>query len=79
MTVSWQLISSQYFFIKLYLSIMGVIVKISAESSPSETKKALEKLPKNQSKKTLKEYFGKLPGAFGDGLEYQKKVRNDWE
>ena len=28
---------------------------------------------------TIKDYYGKLEGAFGDGLEYQKKVRNDWQ
>ena len=27
---------------------------------------------------SLKDYYGKLPGAFGDGLEYQKKMRNEW-
>jgi len=60
---------------------MGVIVKISKNNSPQDTKTALEKLAKKTEKrktKTLKDYFGKLPGAFGDGLEYQKKVRNEW-
>ncbi len=27
----------------------------------------------------IKDFYGKLKGAFGDGLEYQKKVRNDWQ
>ena len=61
---------------------MGIVVKLSRNSSLEETKKALEKLSKKvsqQKSKTLKDYFGKLPGAFGDGLESQKKVRNEWQ
>lgn len=27
----------------------------------------------------LKDYYGKLKDAYGDGLEYQKKVRNEWQ
>ncbi len=60
---------------------MGVIVKISKNSFSHDTKKALEKLSKKlakQNPKSLKDYFGKLPDTFGDGLEYQKKVRNEW-
>lgn len=55
---------------------MGIVVKLSKNSSAEETKEALEKLSKKilkQKSKTLKDYFGKLPGSFGDGLEYQKK------
>lgn len=26
-----------------------------------------------------KDFYGKLPGSFGDGLEYQKRIRNDWQ
>lgn len=61
---------------------MGIVVKLSRNSSLEESKKALERLSKKSSKqksKTLKDYFGKLPGSFGDGLEYQKKVRNEWQ
>lgn len=24
-------------------------------------------------------YLGKLKGVYGDGLEYQKKIRDEWE
>lgn len=29
-------------------------------------------------KKTLADFYGKLSGTFGDGLAYQKNVRNEW-
>jgi hypothetical protein len=44
--------------------------------------KALEVLPKKlgtEKKESLKDYFGRLPDTFGDGLEYQKKARNEWK
>lgn len=61
---------------------MGVVVRISKNSSTKDTKKALKELSNKSTKqkgKSLKDYFGKLPGAFGDGLEYQKKARNEWQ
>ena len=61
---------------------MGVVVKISKNSLAKDTKKTLEELSNKSTKqkgKSLKDYFGKLPGAFGDGLEYQKKARNEWQ
>lgn len=59
---------------------MGMVIKISAKSSLKETQKALRKLAKKQSKKkkTLIDFYGKMPNVYGDGLEYQKKVRNEW-
>jgi len=60
---------------------MGVIIKILKNSSADDTRKALEGLAKKppQKKESLKDYFGRLPDAFGDGLEYQKKARNEWK
>ncbi len=59
---------------------MGIIVKISAKSSTEQTQKALRKLAKTRTKKkkVLADFYGKMPGVYGDGLEYQKKVRNEW-
>jgi hypothetical protein len=31
-----------------------------------------------EKKKTLADFYGSLPNTFGDGLAYQKKVRNEW-
>lgn len=61
---------------------MGTILKIKKESSLEESRKALEKLQKTRSKKTgksLKDFYGKMPGIFGNGLIYQKKLRDEWQ
>ena len=59
---------------------MGIIVKISAKNSSKETQKALLKLAKSRSKgkKRLSYFYGKMSGVYGDGLEYQKKLRDEW-
>lgn len=59
---------------------MGVIVKISKKSKPEETRKALEKLAGQRKKrsKKLSDFYGKMKGVYGDGLEYQKKIRDEW-
>ncbi len=57
-----------------------MIINLSRNSTSKEAAEALKKLvKKNTRQKTLKVYFGKLPGIFGDGLEFQKKARNEWE
>ena len=38
----------------------------------------LSKLKKAEEKK-LTDFFGKLKGHFGDGLEYQRKLRDEWD
>jgi hypothetical protein len=60
---------------------MGIVIKISSKNNPEQVRKALEKLRKSKKKgkKTLSDFYGKLPNMFGDGLEYQKKVRNEWK
>jgi hypothetical protein len=52
------------------------------EMSPEEQNRQIlrDKLlhdPKKK-KKTLADFYGKLSGTFGDGLAYQKNVRNEW-
>lgn len=59
---------------------MSIIIKISKKSSESDIRKALSPLKKKKNnKKTLADFYGKLKGVYGDGLEYQKKVRNEWD
>lgn len=55
-------------------------IKISAKNSTEETRKALDKLAKNKGKKKkrLSDFYGKMPGTYGNGLDYQKKLRNEW-
>jgi hypothetical protein len=57
-----------------------MIVKISAKTSAEEIKKTLNKLAKirNKKKKQLSDFYGKMPGTYGNGLAYQKKIRNEW-
>ncbi len=57
-----------------------MIIRISAKSKPDKTKKALEKmaLARKKSNAKLGDFYGKLPGVFGDGLAYQKRLRDEW-
>lgn len=57
-----------------------MIVKISAKNSSEDTRKVLNKLAKSRrkKKKKLSDFYGKMPGTYGDGIDYQKKVRNEW-
>lgn len=54
-------------------------IHLDKNSNPEEIKKQLDSLANAQNKKkSLAEFSGKLKGVFGDGLEYQKKIRNEW-
>lgn len=55
---------------------MTIIIRKNA--GKGEIEHALEKI-KKQPKAKLSDYYGKMKGAFGDGLSYQKKVRNEWD
>lgn len=59
---------------------MGRIIKISAKSNLKEIEIALQKLVKNRmkGKKKLADFYGKMPGIYGNGIEYQKKIRGEW-
>lgn len=57
-----------------------MVVRISSKSKPEEAQKALERMARarKKNKKKLIDFYGKLPGLYGDGLTYQKKVRDEW-
>jgi hypothetical protein len=60
---------------------MGVVVKISKKNNADETRKALDKLASQRKKrsKKLSDFYGKMKGSYGgNGLEYQKKIRDEW-
>lgn len=59
---------------------MATVIKISSKNKPEEIRKALEKLTKlrKKGKKKLADFYGKMPHLYGDGLTYQKKVRDEW-
>ncbi len=61
---------------------MGVVVRIRKNDKPEDAFKALGELRKKTRQKkgkTLADFYGKLSDSFGDGLAYQKKIRNEWQ
>jgi len=63
-----------------------MVITIKKDAKPAEIKKQLIKLSgkvppgkkTGRKKKTLSDYYGSLKNVFGDGLKYQKQVRNEW-
>jgi len=57
-----------------------MIIRISSKNKPEETKKALDRLAhsRKRKRKKLSDFYGKMPGVYGDGLAYQKKMRDEW-
>ena len=54
-----------------------MVIEIKKNTPQEEVKKLLDKIqPENKKKVALSDFFGKLP-KIGDGLAYQKKVRNE--
>lgn len=57
-----------------------MVVIIDKNTPPKDIEKALKKLNKSTLEKPrLADFYGKLKGAFGDGLAYQKNIRNEWD
>lgn len=58
---------------------MGMVVEIKKKYSEKKKKALLEKVQKVATKgPSLKDVFGILKDGV-DGLEYQKKIRSEWE
>jgi hypothetical protein len=56
-----------------------MVITIDKNADKTQIDAALKKLEKNKKKIKLADFFGKLKGHFGDGAEYQKKMRNEWD
>ena len=56
-----------------------MVVVINKKTEKKEVKAALKKIVENSEKPKLADFFGKLKGVYGDGLNYQKKLRNEWD
>lgn len=56
-----------------------MVVIIDKEANQEEIKAALKKIKPNPEKPKLMDFYGKLKGKFGDGLSYQKKLRDEWD
>ena len=54
---------------------MTIVIK-KGQGLP-EIEVAKKRIQKKQP--SLANFYGKLKGTFGDGLDYQKKVRNEWD
>ncbi|BAU52907.1 hypothetical protein [Mucilaginibacter gotjawali] len=54
-----------------------MVITTNKDTKPEELDEALKKMQKSKKKK-LSSFYGKLKGVFGDGLEYQKKLRDEW-
>jgi len=64
-------------------TVMTVTIKKtdSIEEMNRKIEKVMRAGSKTKAKKTwdINKYFGKIKGVYGDGLEYQKKMRDEWE
>jgi hypothetical protein len=52
-------------------------IEIKGTVTKEKVLNAIDKLSKDKPRKTLRKHFGKLKRDI-DGLEYQKKVRDEW-
>ena len=52
-------------------------IEIKGRVTTEKVQKAIEQLSKESPGKSLKQHFGKLKRNI-DGLDYQKKVRDEW-
>jgi hypothetical protein len=52
-----------------------MIIIVDRNTNFPEVEEALKKLQDSKKKKKLRDFYGKLKGAYGDGMDYQKEVR----
>ena len=55
-----------------------MVLVIAKNTSVDKVKSILRRTRKKKAKKNVSSFFGKLP-SIGDGLKYQKKLRNEWK
>ena len=64
----------------MYSKVNGMVVIINKNAKKEDISKALKKLQQSASKKpSLTDFFGKMKGAYGNALEYQQQIRNEWD
>ncbi len=56
-----------------------MVVFIKKKDSKKQIRAAVKRLSSKSKKLTLSDFYGKLTGKFGDGLTYQKELRNEWD
>lgn len=57
-----------------------MIIRISKRTKPEEAKRALDKLARSRKRKAKKlaDFYGKKKGIYGDPIQYQKEIRDEW-
>lgn len=56
-----------------------MVIVISKKSGKKQIADALKQLQKNKNNIALADFYGKLKGQFGDGINYQRKIRDEWD
>ena len=56
-----------------------MVVTIKKRDTKKEIKAAVKRFNKKAKRPVLSDFYGKLKGKFGDGLIYQKEIRNEWD
>jgi hypothetical protein len=56
-----------------------MVVVIRKKDGKKKVAAALKALENKATKTSLADFYGKMKGKYGDGLEYQKRLRNDWD
>jgi len=56
-----------------------MLVTVKKGAGKKEINAAVKRLEKKKNKPSLSDFYGKLKGKLGDGLAYQKSVRNEWD
>ncbi len=56
-----------------------MVVTIKKGQGKKEIAAAIKRLEKRTAKASLSDFYGKLKGKFGDGVSYQKKLRDEWD
>lgn len=56
-----------------------MVINVNKNDSQKEIDAAVLLFKKNKRKLKLADFYGKLKGKFGDGLGFQKNLRNEWD
>lgn len=56
-----------------------MVIVISKKSGKKQIADALKQLQKNKNNIALADFYGKLKGQFGEGIDYQRKIRDEWD
>ncbi|WP_421940938.1 hypothetical protein [Pedobacter sp.] len=56
-----------------------MVILIDKNSDKKTIEAALKKIKVDKKNLKLSDFAGKLKGVFGDGVDFQKKVRNEWD